>query len=77
VNSVVWSPDSTRLVSGSRDRSLILWQLASDQLENVAALWKMDLPALLARGCDWLKDYGEDRLTVEDRLPEPTLSHLD
>src|SRR5258707_14924866 len=50
VNSVAWSPDGTRLASGSRDKTIIVWNVASGKPQTtlnghtnlvVSVAWKI------------------------------------
>ncbi len=47
VRSANFSPDGQRIVTASDDNTAIVW--------NVESVGNLDL--LLARGCNWLKDY--------------------
>ena len=55
VNSVRFSPDSKSIATASDD--------------GTVRLWSVDLDALLARACDWLRDYLETNpnITESDR----------
>ena len=59
VISVSFSPDGKTLVSGSRDKTIKLWNLGTD--------W--GLSDLMGRSCDWVRAYLENNINVskEDR----------
>ncbi|OZH53273.1 hypothetical protein AFK68_18720 [Hydrocoleum sp. CS-953] len=61
VMSVSFSPDGKLLASGSRDQTVILWNLALDDL--------------LEKGCSWVCDYLQTNPHVQesDRLYDGSL----
>ncbi|HEY9829666.1 MAG TPA: hypothetical protein V6D26_03745 [Stenomitos sp.] len=57
VYSVSFNPDGKTIASASNDKTIILWNLER---------WNSNFDVLLARGCDWARDYLKNNPNVEE-----------
>ena len=57
VESIDFSPDGNTLISGSDDRTVILWTKEDDP----------DSKALLKYGCEWARDYLKNNLALDEK----------
>ena len=56
VESIDFSPDGKTLISGSDDRTVILWTKEDDP----------DSKELLKHGCEWAQDYLKNNLALDE-----------